>query len=62
MEEQATKVEEELITTFKKASEFSHCPTQCITYVLKPFFGMEHTRKWAEMKRIPVKLTVPFRI
>ena len=39
MEEQVTKVEQEVITTLKKASEFRHCPIhcmQCIAYALKP--------------------------
>ena len=43
MEEQVIEVEQEVITTFKKASEFRHCPInyiQCIAYALKPFFGM----------------------
>ena len=48
-----------------KASEFRHCPMhciQCITYALKPFFARWHTRKWAELMRILVNLTVPIRI
>ena len=43
MEQQVTEVEQEVITTFKKASEFRHCPIhyiQCIAYALKLFFGM----------------------
>ena len=43
MEEQVTEVEQEVITTFKKASEFRHCPIryiECIAYALKPFLGM----------------------
>ena len=43
MEEQVTEVEQEVITTFKKALEFRHCPIhyiQCIAYALKPSFGM----------------------
>ena len=47
MEQQVTEVEQEVITTFKKASEFRHWPIHyiqlhryTIAYALKPFFGM----------------------
>ena len=49
MEQQVTEVEQKVITTFKKALEFRHCPIhyiqlhryiRCIAYALKPFFGM----------------------
>ena len=41
---------------------YNYTDIQCIAYALKPFFGMVAYSKWAELKRIPVKLTVPFRI
>ena len=70
MEQQVTEVEQRslLLSRRPRSSDivlytiYNYTDIQCIAYALKPFLAWWRTRKWAELKRTTVKLTVPFRI